>query len=121
MKIKRGFVTNSSSTSFLLTCLSHAEGKDEFICKFNSFLDDYIRKNKWRDNFQEPPKLSIDMVEQTDAGTFIIKDFIPIFRGEASIPQYIKELFIEKTGDAYDLLIAKGINPNHMEIKDFNK
>lgn len=121
MKIKRSFVTNSSSTSFILTCKAKVEGKDDFIHRFNAFFEDYIRKNKWKDDFQEPPKLTSDMVEQTESGTYVIKDFVPILRGEGSIPQYIRELFIEKDTDAYRSLIEAGIDPDHVEIKDLNK
>ena len=56
MKIKRDFVTNSSSTSFTLIVESHVESVEELVENINNYLLEYIAKNDWKDDF-EPPKL----------------------------------------------------------------
>jgi hypothetical protein len=121
MKIKKDFVTNSSSTSFIITCEVGAMGKDEFIDKINRCLENYIKERAWDEEFQEPPLLKSDMVNPAGSGVFIIKDFVPIYCGEEDMPQYIKELFLDKDSDAGRLLKNSGINPIRMEIKDLNK
>ena len=120
MKIKRSFVTNSSSTSFILTFEANEKMKDEFINKVNSLFNDYIEKNDFKDDFQEPPLLTNDNVEEIDPGVFVIKDFTPIYCGEHHKPQYIKDMF-NKDSRMYELLIENGIIPLWAEPRDNNK
>ena len=89
MKVKKDFVTNSSSTSFIVTCKADTSEKDEFIDKFNQFLEKYKENRTWDDDFQEPPLLRIDMVNQIEPGVFAIRDLVAIYGGEEDIPQYI--------------------------------
>jgi hypothetical protein len=121
MKIKSDFVTNSSSTSFIISCEAGVSKKDDFIDKFNSFLKDYIKERTWDEEFQEPHMLTSDMVTLNDSGVFTITDFAPIYNSEQDIPQYIKELFLNKDSDAYKSLSRAGIKLINVDIKDQNK
>lgn len=121
MRVKRDFVTNSSSTSFIVICKADTPGKDEFIKKFNCFLKEYIKHGTWDDDFQEPPLLRSDMVNQVEPGVFTIRDFVAIYGGEEDIPQYIRELFFNKDSDACKELNSAGIIPIKTEIKDLNE
>jgi len=120
MKIKTDFVTNSSSTSFILPCRARMDSKDDFINKFNSLLKDYIKDRSWDDDFQEPPLLTSDMVTQDESDLFIIKDYASIYHSEKDIPQYIREL-IDDNSDIWKLLNENGINPLSVDIKDLNE
>ena len=121
MKIKRDFVTNSSSTSFMITCKYEASGKDEFIEKFNRLLKDYIKDKDFDEEFQEPPLLTSDMVDQTGSGEFTIRDFVPIYCGKGDTPQYIQEFFLNQSSAAYKSLEIAGIKFTKAEIKDLNE
>ena len=121
MKIKKDFVTNSSSTSFMITCKSEASGKDEFIDKYNGMLKDYIKKRKWDEEFQEPPMLTSDRVTSLGQGVFMVHDFVPLFSNERDTPQYIQELFLESDYDFGKLLEQAGIKLMTMEKKDRNE
>lgn len=120
MKIRTSFVTNSSSCSFILSCRAIMDSKDDFIDKFNSLIEDYIKDRKWDDDFQEPPLLTSDMVTQDESGIFVIKDFVPIYGSEENTPQYIRELS-DKNSDVWKLLNENGINPLRVDIKDLNE
>ena len=121
MKIKRDFVTNSSSTSFMIACESDAGGKDDFIDKFNGMLKDYIKKKAWEEEFQEPPLLTSDRVTSIKPGVFIIKDFVPIYSNEQDTPQYIQKLFLDNDPDAGKLLEQAGIKLIDVKEKDLNE
>ena len=121
MKIKSDFVTNSSSTSFIIDCKAESSSKDDFIDKFNSFLKDYTKGRSWDEGFQEPPLLTSDTVSQTGAGEFTIRDFVPIYYNENDIPQYIQELFSDSDSDACKALKAVGIKLTKVEVKNLNE
>jgi hypothetical protein len=121
MKIKSDFVTNSSSTSFIITCEAEAGGKDDFIDKYNRMLKDYIKDKDWNEEFQEPPMLTSDRVTSIGQGVFIITDFAPIYSNDLDTPQYIQELFIDPDPDAGKLLEQAGIKLMKIEMKDLNK
>lgn len=121
MKIKTDFVTNSSSSSFILTCKGNMSGKDEFIEKFNCYLNEYIKARVWDDDFQEPPLLRGDMVNQVEPGVFAIRDFVAFYGSEEDMPQYVRELFFDKDSEACKELNGAGIMPVKTEIKDLNE
>lgn len=121
MKIKRDFVTNSSSTSFIVTCKAAAEGKDEFIDKINGVLREYIKDREWDEEFQAPPMLTSDRVISLGPGEFIITDFVPIYSNDLDTPQYIKDLFGGSDSDTGKLLEQAGIKIVTTEMKDLNK
>jgi hypothetical protein len=119
MKIKRDFVTNSSSTSFIVRCESDAKAKDDFIDRYNGWRKNYIEERRWHPEFEEPPLLTSDMTSVGD-GEFIITDFLPYYLNEQDAPQYIKELR-DKDSVASKLLAKAGIKLMTVEMKDRNK
>jgi hypothetical protein len=121
MKVKKDFVTNSSSTSFIITFKADTSKEDEFIYKFNRFLEKYIKNKTWDDDFQEPRLLKSDMVTQVEPGVFAIRDFVAFYGGEEDLPQYVQELFIDKDSEACKELNGNGIIPLKTEIKDLNE
>lgn len=114
MKIKSDFVTNSSSTSFILHCT--AVGKDELINQVNSILNDYIKAREWDDEFKAPPMLTSEKVNQTESGQFIISD--KIYLNVKDIPQWVKDFFINNESDACKKLESAGIKLINVEIKN---
>lgn len=120
MKIKSDFVTNSSSTSFIIHSKVDAAGKEDFIVKYNSVMEEYINKRKWDEEFQSPPFLTSSMVTQLGPDEFIIQDFVAIFSSEKDIPQYIKD-FSAPDSDLYKALKEAGIQLMEVEMKNFNE
>jgi hypothetical protein len=120
MKIKRDFVTNSSSTSFMLTFKTEAGGKDAFIDKFNDLLKDYVKKSDWDEKFKKPPILTSDRVTNKGSDEYVITDFAAIYSNELDMPQHIQDL-LDKDSDAGKLLEQAGIKLVATEIKDLNE
>lgn len=118
MKIKSDFVTNSSSTSFIITFRAGAGGKEDFVKKFNDLLRVYIEKRSWDEEFREPPFLTGDIVEQV-GDKYTIRDFVPIYCGEGDIPQYIQDI-LQGDSEISKLFIDAGIQLIKMETKDLN-
>ena len=115
MKIKSDFVTNSSSTSFILRC--KADSKDELIDKVNSVLKDYIKDSEWNDqDFEAPPLLTSEKVYKTDSGQFIITD--KIYLNVKEMPQWINDLFIDNNSDARKKLDSVGIKLISVDFKN---
>lgn len=114
MKIKTDFVSNSSSTSFVLCCT--AVGKDELIDQVNNALQVYITERAWDDEFQAPPLLTREKVSQTESGQFIISD--KIYLNAKEIPQWIKLFFIDNDSDACKKLDGAGVKLVSLEIKN---
>ncbi|MCK9227216.1 MAG: hypothetical protein M0P30_05395 [Syntrophorhabdaceae bacterium] len=120
MKIKRDFVTNSSSTSFIMQFKSGANSKADFIYAYNEWRSEYIKKEGWKNEFQEPSLLTSDMVTAIGDGIFVITDFVPLYSGkEQDTPKYIRDLF-DKTSIACVLLGKAGIALTSFDKKDFN-
>lgn len=120
MKIKRDFVTNSSSTSFIIRCKSDAKMKDDFIEAYNGWRNQYIKKEGWKEEFQEPPMLTSDMVTSIGNGIFMITDFVPLHSGKRDTPQYIQDLS-DKESWASELLEQRGIVLVTVDEKDLNE
>ncbi len=121
MKIKRDFITNSSSTSFIIACKSEASDKDDFIDKFNGMLKDYIKKREWDEEFKEPPLLTSDRVTAPRQGVFVIQDFVPVYSNDQDTPQYIQELFLDNDSDIGKLFEQAGIKLIDVKAKDLNE
>ena len=117
MKIKGDFVTNSSSTSFILIVESHVDSVEEFVENVNNYLLEYIAKNDWKDDFEPPKLLTAEEVAMPKPGDFVIPDCIPFYQNDDDIPQYIKDMTME---DA-DVLAEYGIRSITHEIKDKNE
>jgi len=121
MKIKSDFVTNSSSTSFILTCQTDIEEKQEFINKLNKLLQEYSNRRKWDEEFQEPPFITSEMVTQVGPKRYAIRDFVAVFSGEADIPQYIMDFFLDTDSAESKALAEAGIVLVNKEIKNLNE
>lgn len=120
MKIKQDFVTNSSSTSFIMRCKSDAKSKADFIYAYNEWRSEYIKMRGWDKEFREPPLLTSDMVTAIEDGIFVITDFVPLYSGkEQDTPKYIRDLFNNES-TANKLLKKAGIVMVTFEEKDFN-
>ncbi|MEI6125586.1 MAG: hypothetical protein WCQ99_03445 [Pseudomonadota bacterium] len=92
MKIRKGFVSNSSSSSFIINIHSAVKNVDDFIKTFNDFLAEHIENKSWQDGFVQPQFLTPEKVEQSGPNDFIIKEFMPFYNSPDDLPEYIKEL-----------------------------
>ena len=92
MKIRKGFVTNSSSASFILTIKTKTPKTiDEFKKMFNDFLDTYEQSYY--------PKKSLQFwnpnyVKQIGDTIFEISDRTFMYNDYSSIPDYMKHLML---------------------------
>lgn len=121
MKIKQDFVTNSSSTSFIIKCVSDAEGEKELTDNFNTFWKGYVESRAWDDGFQALAELTIDMVKQTGKRQFTIHDYLSFFGGRTeNMPGYVKELFFDENSEARKALKEIGIEIVSVETKDLS-
>lgn len=119
MKIKTDFVTNSSSTSFIMQCASSAKTIGDFISAYSSWREAYIERMENTVGFQEPPTLTNDMVHIKDE-KFIVTVFVPIHSGEQDTPKYVQGLS-NKESDTYRLAVKEGITVMDVDRKDLNK
>ena len=117
MKIKSDFVTNSSSTSFIITVESDTDDQNEFIKKFNQFLKSYIAANNWQDNFVPPDLIDHGRIKKMGTNTFVVTDFVPAHWSDQATPSYIKAL--ENTNPTE--LLECGIKKVTVKEKDLNQ
>jgi len=120
MKIKQDFVTNSSSTSFIVCSKNISKDIIDFINKVNLVQNEFIKDEGWRENFETPPKITSEMLKQ-EGQEVTIEILSPIFSDEEKMPQYIKELFINKDSKYYKKLCSLGIEPGEIKIKNYNE
>jgi hypothetical protein len=117
MKIKMDFVTNSSSTSFIVAVHSDSNAIEEFVEKINQYMLDYIDKNNWKDDFEPPNLLTPEEVMMVSPGVFHIRGYIAYYGGDDDIPQYLEDLRNENG----NTLSKYGIKTITFETKDLNK
>ncbi len=118
MKIKGDFVTNSSSTSFILRVTAETQDLTEFVAKFNAYLQDYVENNSWRDGFEPPQRLTKEVVKKVGDNVFAIKDFIAIYNDEEDIPAYFAEVL--RRLDEHEGMREYGISKVSYEMRDRN-
>lgn len=121
MKIKRDFVTNSSSTSFIISGkYDGGIGIDKVKDIFNDLIQDYRKKTEWDKDTERPPSIKSEMIQKTGPDTFYVKDFIPQNNNKEDIPQWIKDIFINNDSEAGRKLESSGIRITQVELKNFN-
>lgn len=116
MKRKLDFVTNSSSTSFIISSKNISKDINDFINKVNIIRNEFIKDEEWRNDFEAPPKITSEMVTQ-EGETVTIEGLLPFFSDERDLPQYITELFVNKDSKYYKKLCGLGIEPTNVKIK----
>ena len=121
MKIKSDFVTNSSSTSFIISGKYDGKGIDEIKAIFNGLIQDYRKKTEWDKDTERPPLIKSEMIQKTGPDTFSITDFIPQSNEEEDIPQWIKDIFINNDSEAGKKLESAGIKITNVGLKNFNE
>jgi hypothetical protein len=117
MKIKQDFVTNSSSSSFVIDVRSDDDAKEGFVKKMNEYLLGYIAKNDWKDDFEPPNLLTAEKVTMREQGIFRIVDYIPFYQNCDDMPQYLKDM----TKEDADVLAKLGIRSITLEVIDKNE
>lgn len=96
MKIKIGFVTNSSSCSFIITIITKKDKSiKEFKSSFNKFLDmyekSYYGRNKPTSNLQF---WNPNIIEKKSNNVFEISDWTTMYNDYEDIPHYIRHLLL---------------------------
>ena len=121
MKIKSDFVTNSSSTSFIIVCEADAQNIIDFADMFNRALAQYIKDNGWNENIQMPPMLTNEKVKQTEPGIFVITECIPIDNSTGGMLQFVQDVFIDNGSEASKKFNSSGIRIINAENKNLNE
>jgi len=120
VKIKGDFVTNSSSTSFIISGKYDGKGLDGIKDIFNGLIQDYREKTEWDKDAERPPLIKGEMIQKTGSDTFSIMDFIPQ-SNEEDIPQWIKDIFINSDSEAGKKLERAGIKITNVGLKNLNE
>ena len=119
MKIKTDFVTNSSSTCFIISMESDLVDKVEFVKKLNDCFEEIGQKNGWQEG--PDPKLSVDVddVEKVSSNLFVMEGDVPYFSSYDDLPKHIRNLVLDYMTD-HNSLTKFGIKKLEFEIKDKN-
>lgn len=118
MKIKGDFVTNSSSTSFIVKVSTENDDVIRLVERLNAFLDDYSHKNDWREEFIQPLRITADMIKKTSDGAFQITDYLPLHE-EGEMPDYWQELM--ETVARERRILDLPVNKVEIRVRDLNK
>jgi len=97
MKIKRDFVTNSSSASFILFIESTTSDLEEFEELFQKFMQFFLDHMDGRKDvhFWNPASIERVDVEHAGANVFMVKDSISMFNNQYDVPRYMRWLIME--------------------------
>lgn len=119
MKIKTDFVTNSSSTSFILTMKSDVLEKVEFVKRLNECFADLENRDGWQEDVDPPHSVDVDDVEMVAPDIFILEGGVPYFSSYDDLPKHIRNLILDYANDN-NSLAQFGITNLEFEIKDKN-
>ena len=120
MKIKFDFVTNSSSTSFIISGKSEEVDKETIKNTLNGIINEHRQNTEWDKDSEQPPLIRTEMIQLSDSGTFDITDFIPIQNDEGDT-QWLKDIFFSNDSEASKRLESAGIRITNVGFKNFNK
>lgn len=120
MKRKLDFVTNSSSTSFILRVESKTDDPDIVLNFINEAFQIYSEKNGWDNECNLPALLTPDRVVKKGPNKFIIEDYLPYYKDDGDIPGYIKDL-LSKLKDVKDGQISDHGDIKSMAFEIINK
>ena len=120
MKIKSDFVTNSSSTSFIIAMESDFVDKVEFVKKLNECLEEIDQKSGWQEQPDPQPSVDVDDVEKVSSNLFVMEGVVPYFSSYDNLPKHIRNLVLDYMND-HDSLAKFGIKNLEFEIKDKNE
>lgn len=120
MKIKQDFVTNSSSTSFIITMDSDINDKNLFVKKLNKCFEDVIRKNGSPDDLDSLPLINSDDVEIASPCVYVLEGYVPYFNGYDDLPTHIRDLVLDYMNDR-SRFSKFGIKNLTFETKDKNE
>jgi hypothetical protein len=98
MKIKLDFVTNSSSTNFIIALPKGSTDTRTFIEALNKRAEKYNLENGWKDDFEPAPLLAPESVRVVEDGSLEIEDYIPFYADADDIPEYLRDLDLSGYG-----------------------
>jgi hypothetical protein len=119
MKIKTDFVTNSSSTSFMITMRSDIADLAKFVDKLNGHFELLCGKDVESGEMESPPTISIDNLQQTSQDVFMLEGAVPYYKGYGDLPKHIQYLLLENMNDP-ERLSKIGIKNLDIKIIDKN-
>ena len=120
MKIKTDFVTNSSSTSFIVSMQSDLVDKVEFVKKLNECFEEIGQKSGWQEDPDPKPSIDVDDVEKVSSNLFVMEGDVPYFSSYDDLPKHIRNLVLDYMTD-HNSLTKFGIKKLEFEIKDKNE
>jgi len=114
MKIKADFVTNSSSSSFILILKSQTNDRAEIIRRLSEYLEQ--RHGDDADSEESGSLLQADLqnLQQSSANEFVLEGAIPYYRDYDDLPKPIRDLVLDQTTD------PKGLDQAGIEIIGFS-
>ena len=94
MKIKKGFITNSSSANFIITIRTKTDKTiEEFKTMFNRFLDNY-KNNHYNESITNLQFWNPNSIIKITDTIFEIYDWVSMYNDYDDIPHYFRYLLL---------------------------
>lgn len=113
MKIKTDFVTNSSSSCFILTLKSQTNDRAELIRRLSAYLEQRHGGDADSEESDSPLQADLQNLQQRSANEFVLEGAIPYYRDYDDLPKPIRNLVLDQTAD------PEGLDQAGIEIIDF--
>jgi hypothetical protein len=116
MIISWDFVTNSSSTSFIVVSPASSITIQSLVEAVNRYIKEYNSKNSWKDDFEPAPLLDQESVRELKDGSLAIEDYIPFYGDPEDMPEYLRNLDLSAYGiEGAKILVRDKNRPDSKE------
>ena len=119
MKIKTDFVTNSSSTAFIITIESDLSDRLQLLNNLNERFEQLSREDAHSGESDSPPLIDINSLQQISDNIFALEGVVPYFSGYDDLPKHIRDLVLDHVNDP-ESLNKYGIKTLNFKIIDNN-
>ena len=119
MKIKTDFVTNSSSTSFIITIESDKRDRQQLLNDLNERFEELCGEDVKDGLSDQPPFYEINSLRQISDNMFALEGVVPYFSGYDDLPKHIRDFVLDHMSDP-ESLNKHGIKTLDFKIIDKN-
>ena len=113
MKIKNDFVTNSSSTSFIITIESDKSERQQLLNELNERFEELCGRDVQDGQSDQPPSFDINSLRQISDNMFALEGVVPYFSGYDDLPKHIRDLVLDHVNN------PEGLNKHGIKTLDF--
>jgi hypothetical protein len=119
MKIKTDFVTNSSSTSFIIPITTDLNDRLDLLKKLNAYFEQRYGEDVYSEELDSPPQIDINSLQQKSENVFVLEGVVPYYKGYDDLPEHIRDLVLDYKSNP-SRLSAFGIKKLELQIIDKN-